>query len=237
MAEIPPRLRQSLRRFIIGLGSRDASEVVQAFRDGGYLLPGADLVQLEEAVEAIFDRFWGVSVGRLNDVMLNEAAPLWKEFGQLLLETPVQLQVDLMFTGRAVELLSGLSTSLDEEFNPWQEVVPFAEALASDAAREGGWKARAVEVGEELVQLSKLPGNVARVMQMARRGRLILRAAPAPETRKQMQRLQRGVDNVSWAVMCGAGFLAGAILYGDAPYLASGLAAVSVGVFLLTRWR
>lgn len=237
VAEIPSRLRQSLRRFIIGLGSRDASEVVQAFRDGGYLLPGADLVQLEEAVEAIFDRFWGVSVGRLNDVMLSEAAPLWKEFGQLLLETPIQLQVDLMFTGRAVELLSGLSTSLDEDFNPWQEVVPFAEALASDAAREGGWKAQAVEVGEELIQLSKLPGNVARVMQMARRGRLVLRAAPAPETRKQLQRLQRGVDNVSWAVMCGAGFLASAVLYGDAPYLAAGLAGVSLGVFLLTRWR
>ena len=32
-----------------------------------------------------------------------------------------------MFTGRAIELLSGLVTALDQEFNPWAEVVPFAD--------------------------------------------------------------------------------------------------------------
>lgn len=237
VAEIPLRLRNSLRRFIIGLATRDAAEVVQAFRDGGYLLPGADLMQLEEAVEAIFDRFWGVSVGRLNDLVLSEAAPLWQEFGQLLLETPVQLQVDLMFTGRAVELLSGLSTSLDEDFNPWQEVVPFAEALAADAVDDRGWKGKAVEVGEEFIQLAKLPGNVARVTQLARRGRLTVRTAPAPESRRQLQRLERGIDNIAWSVMCGAAWIGSAVLYGHSPWLAATVATLSLAVFLLTRWR
>ena len=237
VAEIPPRLRAALRRFIIGLGSRDAVEVVQAFRDGGYLLPGADLVQIEEAVEAIFDRFWGVEIGRLNDLVLSEAAPLWKEFGQLLLETPIQLQVDLMFTGRAIELLSGLSTNLDESFNPWLEVVPFAEALAGEVTGRGGWQAKAMELGEEVLQLTKLPGNIARVASLARRGRLTLRFAPAPESRRQLQRLEQGIDNLAWSVMSGAALLGSAWLYGDAPWLAATVAAVAVLTFLLSRWR
>lgn len=237
VAEIPPRLRTALRRFIIGLGSRDAVEVVQAFRDGGYLLPGADLAQIEEAVEAIFDRFWGLEIGRLNDLVLSEAAPLWREFGQLLLETPIQLQVDLMFTGRAVELLSGLSTNLDESFNPWLEVVPFAEALAGDVAGRGGWQAKAVELGEEVLQLAKLPGNVARVANLARRGRLTLRFAPAPESRRQLQRLEKGIDNLAWSVMSGAALLGSAWLYAEAPWLAATVAVAAVVVFLISRWR
>lgn len=237
VAEIPPRLRAALRRFVIGLGSRDAVEVVQAFRDGGYLLPGADIAQIEEAVEAIFDRFWGVEIGRLNDLVLSEASTLWREFGQLLLETPIQLQVDLMFTGRAVELLSGLSTSLDEDFNPWQEVVPFAEALASDAVDGRGWQAKAMELGEEVLQLTKLPGNVAKVASLARRGRLTVRTAPAPESRRHWQRLERGLDNLSWSLMSGAGLIASALLYAESPRLAATLAGGSAVVFLLTRLR
>ncbi len=111
VAEIPPRLRAALRKFLIGLGSRDAALVIQSLRDAGSLMPGADLAQLEEALEAVFDRFWGVDLGRLNKMLWNDAAAIWQEFGQLLQETPIQVQVDLMFVGRALELLSGITTS------------------------------------------------------------------------------------------------------------------------------
>ena len=232
MAEIPPRLRTALRQFLIGLGSRDAALVVQSLRDAGYLLPGADLLQLEEAVDAIFDRFWGVDMSRLNNLVVSEAANLWREFGRLLLETPIQLQVDLMFTGRGIELLSGLATGLDNEFNPWAEVVPFAETLASEAA-EKGWSAQALFLLEQVRLFAGLPGDVSRVASMAKRGRLTLRTALAPDSRKQLQRIERSVDRLGNSLLAAALLVTGAVLHANDPVLGQtvGGAGVLLGVY------
>ena len=65
VAAIPEHLQGSLREYAIGLGTRDASRVVQSYVSAGVLLPGADLVRLEEIHEELFRRFWGVSIGSL----------------------------------------------------------------------------------------------------------------------------------------------------------------------------
>lgn len=235
MAEIPPRLRAALRQFLIGMGSRDAALVVQSMRDAGYLLPGADLLQLEEAVEAIFDRFWGVDMSRLNNLVMSEAANLWREFGRLLLETPIQLQVDLMFTGRGIELLSGLATGLDNEFNPWAEVVPFAETLASEAA-ETDWKAQALFLLEQVRLFAGLPGDVSRVASMAKRGRLTLRTALAPDTRKQLQRIERSIDRLGTTLLAAALLVTGAVLHANDPTLGQIVAGVGVLLGVYARF-
>jgi predicted unusual protein kinase regulating ubiquinone biosynthesis (AarF/ABC1/UbiB family) len=234
MAEIPARLRSALRQLLIGLGQRDAAKLVQALREGGYLLPGADLVTLEEAVEAVFDRFWGLDLGRFNRLVMQEMGPMWREFGQLLLETPIQLQVDLMFTGRAMEILSGLVTALDQEFNPWAEVVPFAERLAA-AAMEAGWPVQAARLLERLQALAGLPSDAARVAQMARRGRLTLRYSLAPDARKQAGRLVRSVDRLGTQVMAAAALLSGALLFAEVPVLGGVLMGGALVVVIWTR--
>jgi len=234
MAEIPARLRAALRLFLIGLGGRDAAKVVQALRDGGYLLPGADLVQLEEAVESVFDRFWGLELGRFSRLVMQEMGPMWKEFGRLLLGTPIQLQVDLMFTGRAIELLSGLVTGLDDEFNPWQEVAPFAERLAAEAAQKG-WPLQAAQVLERVQTLASLPFDLGRVARLARRGRLTVRSSLAPDSRKELQRLGGSVDRLGTTTLAAAALVAGAILYADAAPLGLGLMAAAVVLAVLGR--
>ena len=234
MAEIPTRLRSALRQFLIGLGQRDAAKLVQALRDGGYLLPGADLVTLEEAVEAVFDRFWGLDLGRFNRLVMQEMGPMWQEFGQLLLETPIQLQVDLMFTGRAIELLSGLVTALDQEFNPWAEVVPFAEQLAA-ASMEAGWPVQAARILERLQALAGLPTDAARVAQMARRGRLTLRYSLAPDARKQATRMVRSVDRLGTQIMAAAALVSGALLYAEVPVAGGVLMGGALLVVIWTR--
>ena len=235
VAEIPPRLRAALRRFVIGLGNRDASEVIQAFRDAGYLLPGADLLQLEEAVDALFERFWGVEMGRMGKLAVSEVGTLWREFGALLLETPIQLQVDLMFTGRAVEILGGLTTELDDEFNPWQEVVPFADALARQAA-DRPWQAQAAELVDQLRQLASWPTNMARVANLAQRGRLTIRSALAPDARKQLQRLERRVHRLGDSLLAAAALVAGAVVFTQQPLIGAGLMAAGALWGLAARW-
>lgn len=236
VAEIPPRLQAALRLFLMGIGSRDAGQVVQALRDAGYLLPGADLAQIEDAVEAVFERYWGIEIGRLNDLVMSDALPLWREFGQVLLETPIQVQVDLMFTGRAVELLNALTTDLDVAFNPWLELAPFAELLAAEVA-DKPWPVRAAELVDRARRLIDLPGRVDQVAHLTQRGRLTVRASLAPDARRQTDRLVRAVDRLGLAVVAAAMIGSGALLYDrQDPWLGLALLAGAVGVLVASRW-
>jgi len=232
VAAIPERLRSALRSYLIGIGKRDAGAVVRAYAEAGILLPGADLAQLEEALERLFDRFWGMDIGRLGDVVRQEAASLWRELGQLLLDTPVQLQVDLVFTNRALELLIGLVTRLDERFNLWTETLPFARRLAEEQAE--GWLGRAASQARAL---GDLPADAAQVLNQARRGRLSVRTALAPDARRQLVRLERAIDRAAANLLLAALLLAGAVLYDGSPILGSALmlAALAGGLWRLLR--
>lgn len=233
VAEIPPRLRAALRKFLIGLGSRDAAQVIQSLRDAGSLLPGADLAQLEEALEAVFDRFWGIDLGRLNKMVWNDAAALWREFGHLLQETPIQVQVDLMFTGRALELLSGISTELDHEFNPWHEAIPFAQTLASESTSD--IQVQLLEGFRQLRLLAKLPAELSRTVGLAQRGRLTIRSSMAPDLRRQMARLERQADRLNTGVLAGSLLIAGAMVFAKTPDF--GLAMMGVAALLVVFTR
>ncbi|MBI1880267.1 MAG: AarF/ABC1/UbiB kinase family protein [Chloroflexi bacterium] len=79
VAVIPERLRAALREYAIGVGTRDAHKIVQSYVSAGVLLPGADLKRLEEAHEAMFERFWGVRMGQMRNVAFNEARYFLRE--------------------------------------------------------------------------------------------------------------------------------------------------------------
>ena len=144
MTEIPERLRQAMREFAIGLGTRNARRIVQSYVTAGSLLPHADVERLVEAHQALLDRFWGVRLGEMHELAMNEAHGFAVEFRDLIFSAPIQLQADMLFSLRAVGLLAGLSTSLDPEFDPWIETVPYAERFAREE-RLGKWRERLEE--------------------------------------------------------------------------------------------
>ncbi|MEM6797147.1 MAG: AarF/UbiB family protein [Acidobacteriota bacterium] len=235
VAEVPQRLRASLRTFLIGLGNRDAAALIQALRDAGSLRPGADLAALEEALEAVFDRFWGLDMSDINRVGFQEAASLWSEFGQLLRETPIQVQADFMFTARAIELLTGITNTLDEAFNPWDEAVPFAQRMAFQELVD--WRILSKDLFRQLSSLAKLPAELSRATGMLQRGRLTVRSALAPDTRRQYERLERRLGGLENSVLAAGTFVAGAILYGHDQDLGTALLAAGGVLALLSRIR
>ncbi len=218
VAEVPARLRTALRQLVIGAGTRDAGKVVRAAADAGILLPGADLPALEEAIDSLFERFWGADIGRLQAMMKNEAVALVRELGQLALTTPVQLQADLLFTGRAAGLLGGLATRLDPNFNPWNEMIPFAERLAQESVAKG-WPELLRWVIDQAQVIATLPQAAGKVFQQAQRGKLQVRAALAPDTRRQLSRIERAIAHLGFAVLAAAVLLAGAWLFAALPQL------------------
>ncbi len=211
MVTIPERLRSALRDFAIGLGTRDAHRMVQSYVEADALLPGADLKRLEEAHEVIFDRFWGVGMTQMRNVAMNEAPELVREYRDLIYEAPFQFQVDMLFVGRAVGLLSGMSTTLDPHFDPWSETIPFAERLARMEFKDH-WR----DWGQELLTQARivvdLLPKIDKVLTHAQRGSLSYETSFSPNARKSLNQLENSVQRLTWAVVSVGLLLTGVIL-------------------------
>jgi predicted unusual protein kinase regulating ubiquinone biosynthesis (AarF/ABC1/UbiB family) len=208
VAVIPERLRAALREYAIGVGTRDTHKMVQAYVNAGVLLPGADLKRLEEIHEAMFERFWGVRMGKMRDVALNEARYFMREYRDVIYEAPFQFQVDMLFVVRAVGILSGMATNLDPEFDPWAETIPFAEQLAKEELQQNwrGWLQEIASLGQLAL---KLPAELDRMLIQAQRGNLVVQTSLAPDARKTLQRLEQAVHRLTWVVVAASLLLAG----------------------------
>lgn len=231
VAVIPERLRGALREYAIGLGTRDAARLVHSYVSAGVLLPGADLRRLEEAHEALFERFWGVRIGNLREVAFSEASYFLNEYRDLLYDIPFQVQVDLLFASRAVGLLAGLTTQLDPEFDPWAETMPFAERLAEEELRLG-WRGLLHEAVIQGRALLALPRRLESLLSRADRGSLSLQSSLAPDSRRSVLRLERSIHRLTWIVISAAFLISAATLYTDQPEalwprLLGGLAGLS----------
>ena len=199
VAEIPERLRTALREYAIALGTRDAYRMVQSYIMAGTLLPEADLKRLEAAHEALFERFWGLRMGQLKDVALQEARYFLREYRDLIYDAPFQFQADMLFVVRAVGILSGMATNLDEQFDPWEQTIPFAERLAAQELEQKwrDWPREAVAIGQRLIGL---PAKLDSVLTQAQRGDLPVRMSLAPDARRAAQRLEQAVRRLTWMV-------------------------------------
>ena len=56
---LPKAMGESLRKVLIGVTQRDSRQLVEAYRDLGFFLPGADIERITEAHEAVLDQIYG----------------------------------------------------------------------------------------------------------------------------------------------------------------------------------
>lgn len=209
MAHVPERLRPELREYIIGFGTRDAARIVRASEAAGFLLPGADTRRIEQAVNTVFDRFWGVSMGDMQSQAMAEAEALAQQYRDLISELPIQFPADLLFIGRAVGMLSGLTTALDPSFDIWTATVPFARRMAMGEGDAKG-VARWIEEGGRLLQpLLSLPLQAERVLSQAAIGSLRVEYAMAPDTARHAQRMEREAKRLRRAIVGSALLVSG----------------------------
>jgi predicted unusual protein kinase regulating ubiquinone biosynthesis (AarF/ABC1/UbiB family) len=209
VAVIPERLRHALKQYAIGLGTRDPARIVQSYIAAGVLLPGADLRRLEEIHQELLARFWGVRIGSLREAALSEARFFLREYRDLLYEVPFQMQVDLVFTSRAVGLLAGMATHLNPDFDPWAETMPFAEKLAQEELA-GASVLREVWMGARAALA--LPQKVDAFLTRGERGLLAVQSSLDPEAKKSVQRLERAVHRLGWMIAAAALLIAGVML-------------------------
>jgi predicted unusual protein kinase regulating ubiquinone biosynthesis (AarF/ABC1/UbiB family) len=137
--EIPPRARQWLREFVIGLGTRDAHRIVQAYLAGGMLRPGTDPARVEEMTAVLLADFQELLVGLMPE--RERARPFFSEFEDLVHHYPFQIPVDLLFMFRALGIVSGLVKELDPDFDLTAAAAPFARQFLWQAWQEQ-WQSR-----------------------------------------------------------------------------------------------
>jgi predicted unusual protein kinase regulating ubiquinone biosynthesis (AarF/ABC1/UbiB family) len=216
VGRISPNMRQGMREMVIGVATRDAARLTRSYQMMGFLLPGADLSELERVENLMFERFWGKDMSELTSVSFHEVREYAHEFRSLLYSMPFQIPEDLILVGRSVGILSGMCTGLDPKFNVWEAIAPYARKLIAEESREGReeWMDMLSSLARRLVQL---PGRTENVLNKIESGNLQVRE---PYLTDQVARLERAISQAAWGIVF-VGLLLGGIqllLEGVSPF-------------------
>ncbi len=223
--QVTPNILAGLRELVISVAERDPDRVIRAYQIMGVLLPGADLELLRQANARAFERFWGKTTTELMQLSQSEALAFLSEFRDLLFDAPFQLPENMILLGRCLSILNGICTGLNEDFNVWFSVLPYAQKLISEESGKGAerWL---LEIGEIFRAVISLPKRTESLLGRLERGQLEVRS---PELRTQMNRLERSVRRLSGVLVFAVFFVAAVQLYlaGDV-LVAAGLAAAAL---------
>lgn len=229
VGKVPPNLRKGLRELLIGVGTQDASRVIKAYQLMDILLPDADLALLEKAEAKAFELYWGKSMSELASISMQEVHKFALEFRELMFEMPFQVPQNMIFLGRAVGILSGMCTGLDNDFNLWMHLAPYAEKLVAKelAASRGTWFAEL----EKLVRLLfVLPRKMETTLTRLERGEVTLRD---PDLSRQVHHLESAVRQMAGALLCGAFILGAVQLYLGGQIILAGVAACAAALSMI----
>ena len=206
---VPENINVGLRQMLIGVGTRDASKVVQSFQTLDVLLPGVDLKLMEQAESQLFDRFWGMSMSELRSVDHREMRQFAMQFRELMYEMPFQLPHNLLLLGRTVAILSGMCTGLNPQFNLWDQLVPYARKMLTEEGTSN-WDVWLDEIRELARELIALPAQTGRVLSRLERGELNVNT---PQVSRQMYFLESAVNRLTGSIMFAALLIGGVTLY------------------------
>lgn len=224
MGEIDDQLREGLQRFIFALVARDARACVAAMQQLGVLLPSADAVELERAIAAVFERFGGVGVAEITQTDPKVFRELAIQFSEILRTLPFQLPEDFLLLARSISLISGVTSSLNRDFNMWDAVDPFARTLLT-----GGGASTLNALGREvlavLTTLAQLPNRIDSVLTRLDQGLVSVRL---PELEKRVRRLDGSTRRVSAAILAAALIGGGIALRVSGDDLGNGLLVASI---------
>ncbi|MBN2043872.1 MAG: AarF/ABC1/UbiB kinase family protein [Anaerolineales bacterium] len=195
VGRIPPNTRAGLREFLIGLGTKDASRILEAYKILQILLPGANTELIKQADEAMFDRFWGKSMDELRNISFEEMHDFAKEFRELVYEMPFQVPKDLVFLFRTVAILAGICTGLDPDFNFWVVMAPYAEKMVAEEAGAISWLKEAGAIFQTLIAL---PHKAESIIDRLNRGGLVVQT-PGPE--RQLIKINQTLKRLVYSVI------------------------------------
>jgi len=227
MGEITDEVRVNLQKLLFALASRDPRASLEATQRLNFLLPSVDSYELERALEALFERFGGLGVADLIQTDPKEIRELAQEYSLLIRTLPFQLPENFLLLFRALSLISGVTSSLNKNFNLWDAVDPFARTLLSQGG--GLLKTFGAQAIEILTTLVRLPQKLDSLATRIDRGELISRA---PETERRLRALDSSVRRATAGIIFATSLIAGILIRESDNGLGSFLMSASLVPFI-----
>jgi len=217
--------------------TRDHQALVRSYVKLGFILPGADIERIEEATKSTFDEVWGLSMTDIRDMPYDRVTDLAEEFSDLMLSMPFYIPQDFIYLGRTVSIMSGMTTSLDPSFNPWDELLPYTETLIARGfgidipqgklvresfnlstltglfSGDGGQLIRTL--GEEVIRRALPPqiGRADRTLQRLQEGDIHIVAELSLAHRQQLKRIEKESRRTGRSVFFGSVLISSTLLY------------------------
>lgn len=197
MGQITDQVRIDLQTLLFALAARDPRGVLLATQKLNFLLPDADTLAIEQALETLFERFGGLGVAELLQTDPTEIRDLAFEYGQLIRTLPFQLPENFLLLFRSLSVISGVTSSLNKDFNLWGAVDPFARSLLNGTG--GKFLGNLSNQASAFVStVLRLPGRIDALIQKVERGELAVRNV---EAEKQLRTIDSSVRRVTSAVI------------------------------------
>lgn len=232
MGEIPPSTRSGLRKLLIAAASRDGKGLVAAIRNVGVLVPSADTVELERAMTHLFARFGGMGFAELREVDPREFREFAVEFGDVVRSLPFQFPENFLLIIRAMSLTSGVCSSLDDRFNLWDSVEPYAARLLRE--ERGNILQDVTQQALDAAGMALgLPKRLDGLLTRLEDGSL---AVANPRLERQLGRLERTARRSASALLFGALLISGSVVRADDTVLGNVLMIASVLPLLHGLW-
>ncbi|VAW32407.1 Uncharacterized ABC1 family protein Caur_1826, partial [hydrothermal vent metagenome] len=118
VGRVPETVKQNLRKVLVSVMQQDGRTLTEAYSELGFFLPDADLDRISDAQSSILKRMWGRNWLDLANPDPEELKELSQEFRDLLFDFPFQVPQDFIYLGRALGMMAGMVSQLDEEISP-----------------------------------------------------------------------------------------------------------------------
>ena len=210
---LPKAMGESLRKILIGVTQRDSNQLVEAYRDLGFFLPGADIERITEAHEAILDQIYGRNLLDLTQPDPREIEAIGREFRDLLFDFPFQIPQDFIYLGRALGMISGLVSTLDPHINPWRQIERYGQQLLRSQSFQQFRDMRLGGMVELLRPFLETPARIQRLLEEAEKGRLRVQLKSDRDAVRQQERLEKRIGQLAWSVVSAAGILSATLVY------------------------
>lgn len=212
MGNIQSVMGENLQRILLAVARRDTQALTQIYDDMGFFLPGADLERITEAQDAVLARIWGRSLQEMARPNPQEIRELAGEFKDLLRSFPFQVPQDFIYLGRAVGMLSGLTSQLHPDVNLWTQMERYAvELLANEQVKLFDFSF----LRSELQELFAVPGRIRHLIQLTEAGKLQIRTVADSKLLRQWASLEQRLARLNSTVLAAAALLGGVLLYNN----------------------
>jgi len=198
VGRLSARRREELLSLLLGLVERQPQAVADVLIEWTGDEHGVNLSQLESEIEAFVDQYHGVPLAQLN------LGQMLADVTALLREHHLALPSDLALLIKAFITLEGMGRGLDPAFHMANEALPQLRQVVRDRYRPKVLATRTWQtLRRALAVAEQLPGDVARLLRNARRGRLQVGIEVA-HLRRVGDQIDRAANRLAMALVISA---------------------------------